>query len=227
MNDDLINLEVYRDAMRKKCKADLYFFCKAVLNFKDVNWHTHGDMIKALEAPTKRKLLVLPRGCLKSSIGVVAYALWVLINDNNARIMIDSEVYKNSKNFIREIKGICKSKAFVELFGDWEGSSWTEGEIIIAPRTKFYKEPSILASGISAVKVGMHFSHILCDDLNSNNNSLTAEGCEKVWQHYQMLTSILEPDGIISITATRYAMGDVPGKVLELNEQLPDGLLLG
>lgn len=226
MSEDL-EYQAYLEAMRRKCKSDLYFFCKAVLNFKDVNWHTHGDMITALEAPTKRKLIVMPRGTLKSSIGVVAYTLWILINDNNARVLIDSEVFKNSKNFIREIKGICASKQFVELFGSWEGSTWTEGELIIAPRTKFYKEPSVQASGISAVKVGMHFSHCLCDDLNSNNNSLTPEGCEKVWQHYQMLTSILEPDGIISITATRYAMGDVPGKVLELNDQLPEGLLLG
>lgn len=227
MSDDLFDLEVYQDAMRKKCKADLYFFCKAVLNFKDVNWHTHGDMIKALEAPTKRKLVVMPRGTLKSSVGVVAYSMWLLINNPNLRIMIDSEVYKNSKNFIREIKAICASKTFIELFNNWEGPTWTEGELIISARTRMIKEPSIVAAGISTIKVGQHYDVILCDDLNSNNNSLTPEGCEKVWAHYQMLTSILEPDGIISITATRYAMGDVPGKVLELNEQLPDGLLLG
>lgn len=177
--------------------------------------HTHGDMVSVLEAPTPRKLIVMPRGTFKSSIGVAAYCIWRLIRNPNERILIDSEVYTNSKNFLREIKAHLLQPAFIELFGDWsEGQSWTEGEITIKARTQNFKEASLTASGIGAVKVGQHYSTIIGDDLNSGNNSGTIEGRRKVLDHYRMNQAILEPEGVYVIIGTRYAVDDVIGNIL-------------
>ena len=199
---------------RQLVKADLYSFATEVCGYTEVNLRTHGDVINALEAPTKRKMIVMPRGTFKSTISVIAYSVWVLINNPNARILIDSETYTNSKDFIREIKGIFKSQKFIDLFGDWEGSTWAEGELVVSTRTKNLKDPSIKAGGVEKTATGKHFDYILMDDLNSQKNSETPEMRAKIIKHYQMNTAILEPDGVMVLTATRYAVDDVVGWIM-------------
>ena len=214
----------YLEALRQEFRESLYATSKYLLGYKDVNERTHGDMIAALESPTKRKLIVMPRGTFKSSIGVVAYSIWSLIKNPNERILIDSEVYSNSRNFLREIKAHLQSPRFMQLFGDWKTDNWNEGEITVAARTEIHKEASISAGGIGTVRVGQHYSIIIGDDLNSGNNSATTEGQDKVINHYRLNMAILEPDGVYEIIGTRYAVNDVIGFILE-NEINRKGLL--
>lgn len=216
--------EALKRRLVRRYRGSLYLTAKHLLGYQDVEHHAHDKMIAALESPTRRKLIVMPRGTFKSSIGVVAYCIWLLMHDPNERILIDSEVYENSKNFLREIKAQLQTQKFVSLFGNWQGSNWTEGEITISGRTKPYKEASITCGGIATVKVGQHYSTIIGDDYNSGNNSATEEGRQKVLRHYQMNTSILDPGGRYVIIGTRYAENDVIGFVLS-NEVNRKGLL--
>ena len=142
----------------------------------------------------------------------------------NERILIDSEIFSNSRNFLREIKAHLKSPHFINIFGEWEGNIWTDSEIVISARTQAAKESSITCGGIETVKVGQHYSIIIGDDYNSGNNSMTAEGREKVIRHYQMNQSILDPDGTYVIIGTRYSELDVIGFIIDKelpNEQRP------
>lgn len=172
-------------------------------------------MIKALESDTRRKLIVMPRGTFKSSIGVVGYSIWKLLNNPDLRIMIDSEVYTNSKNFIREIRAHISTTQMNEYFPGGIGPQWGEGEITVGWRQKNLREPSVRAAGTNITVVSQHFDVIICDDLNSDNNSRTPESRKKIIDHYKMLTSILEPDGTIIVIGTRYASDDVIGYILE------------
>lgn len=208
--------EAWREKHASLYRNHLYPTCKHLLGYKDMTWGTHGEMIKALEAGSRRKLIVMPRGTFKSSIGVVGYAIWKLLQNPNERILIDSEIYSNSKNFLREIKAHLTSTRVTDLFGPFKSdTNWNEGEITIRQRTQAYKEASITCGGIGTVKVGQHFSIIIADDMNSGNNSLTPENCKKVISHYQMNTAILEPDGIYVVIGTRYNQLDIIGHILE------------
>lgn len=196
-------------------RNSLFLTATKLLGYKDVNWRTHGEMIHALEAHTKRKLLVMPRGTFKSSLGSVAYPIWCLLRDPNERILIDSEVYTNGKNFLREISSHLLSERMTDLFGSFRGPVWNEGEIIIAQRNRVSKEASITASGIGAEKTGQHYDRIVMDDLNSPSNSATPEGRNKVINHYRYNMAILEPHGTAAIIGTRYAANDAIGFVLQ------------
>lgn len=208
-------LKVYQQALRDQYRESLYHCCKYLLSYSDLTARTHGDMIKALQSQTKRKLIVMPRGTFKSSIGVVGYSVSRLIQNPNLRILIDSEVYDNSKNFIREIKGHFENQKLIDLYGSFKtDSNWSEGSITIKQRTKILKESSITASGIGAGKTGQHYDLIIHDDLNSPKNSGTPEAREKVWQHYQMNTAILEPEGEIIVIGTRFSADDVIGRIM-------------
>lgn len=206
--------EAELEATREFIRQDLYHCAKYLCGYRDITYDCHGDMIEALMDESTRKLIVMPRGTFKTSIGCVAYPIWLLINNPNLRILLDSELYTNSKNMLREIKTHLESERFKQLFGAWKTRTWNEGEIIISPRTKPLKEASITCSGIGAQKTGQHYDIILADDLNSPANSNTPEACQKVVTHYRYYTSLLDPGGTLGILGTRYSANDLIGKVL-------------
>ena len=205
-----------RELLRDIYRHSLYKTAKYLCGYSDMTKHTHFEMCQALEAETKRKLIVMPRGTFKSSVGVVAYSVWLLINNPNLRILIDSEKYQNSKNFIREIKGKLESEKISNLFGNFRSDSkWAEGEFTIQQRTVVLKEASCTASGLGAGKTSQHYDYILHDDLNTEENSDNIEQRKKILRHYKMNVSILEPQGTLVVIGTRYATDDVIGHILE------------
>jgi hypothetical protein len=214
-NSSEIDHEIHKELLRDEFKSSLYMTAKYLCGFNEITWRTHGDMIENLESETKRKLIVMPRGTFKSSIGVVAYSVWLLLRNPNLRILIDSEKYANSKNWIKQIRTIFEKPLMMDLFGDLRGIPWGEGEITLANRTANVREPSVVASGIEANKTGAHFDTIIADDLNTDKNSATPEGCQKVLDHYRLNISILEPEGTLVVIGTRYSALDVIGYILE------------
>lgn len=212
--DPILAKEALKIAIANEYKKDLYKFSRYLLGFQDVNKQTHGSIISALESDTTRKLICVPRGCLKSSIACVAYPIWLLINNPDLRIILNSELYTNSKNFLREIKQHLESPEFTQLFGQFKTNTWNEGEIIIKQRIKKLKEASITCAGIGTTKVGQHADVIIHDDLNSHDNSSSPEACKKVIDHYRYSLSILEPTGTMVVIGTRYSENDCIGWIL-------------
>lgn len=194
--------------------SSLFDTCQLLLGFNDVNQTTHGEIIRILESTSTRKLICVPRGCLKSTIACVGYPIWLLNRDPNLRILIDSELYTNSKNFLREIKGHLESERFTAIYGPYKSRVWNESEIIIKQRTKNLKEASITVAGVGTTKVGQHFDVIIGDDYNSPANTNNPENAAKVVQHYRYNISILEPTGTYAIIGTRYSELDLIGHVL-------------
>lgn len=212
-----IQIEALKEALREEYRSSLYKTAKDLLGYSDMTLNTHGAMIEALEdEATKNKLIVMPRGTFKSSVSSVAYPIWRLIRNPNLRILIDSEVYSNSKNFLREIRAhLIGNQRLIQLFGEFKTSNWNESEVTIAQRTAIKKEASITCGGIGTIKVGQHYDLIIADDLNSQNNSETVEGRKKVIRHYQMYVGLLDPGGEKVVIGTRYAVDDVIGHILE------------
>lgn len=203
-------------ALNSIYKNSLYRTAKHLLSYKDINEKTHGGIIRALESDSKRKLICVPRGCLKSTIACVSFPIWLLINNPNLRILIDSELFNNSKNFLREIKAHLVSPRLTKIFGEFKtDENWNASEITIRQRTEVKKEASITVGGVGTTKVGQHYDVIIGDDYNSNKNSATPEGCQKVIDHYRYNTSILEPMGIYVVIGTRYSELDLIGFILK------------
>ena len=132
------------EAIRTATKRSLFVLASCFMGYKDVTPNTHRPLIKALESPITRKLICVPRGSLKSSIGCVAYPIWLLLNNPNLRILIDSELFSNSATFLREIKGHLQSDELISLFGEFKTKTWNEDEIVIKQRTKIQKNHQLL-----------------------------------------------------------------------------------
>lgn len=219
-----------KNILRARYKTSLFDTSKLLLGYDEITERTHGPIIKILESPSKRKLICVPRGCFKSSIASISYPIWRLINNPNERILIDSELFNNSKNFLREIKGHLDSDRVTSLFGKFKSDTWNEAEIIVRQRSKNQKEPSIMAGGVETEKTGMHVDLIIMDDLNGSQNSGTPEACQKIIDHIRYNMAILEPHGTMILVGTRYnamdAIGWVLDQVNEPQDVSPKGLLL-
>lgn len=214
-----VNLDpdILREAYSELCVKDLFFLAKQILGYKDINEQTHGDICRLLETQVvKRKLIVCPRGSFKSSLGVVGFAIFRALQNPNTRILIDSELYTNSANFIREIRGHLESELLAGLFGTFKTKKdWTESTLTISQRTRNLKESTFTASGIGTEKTGQHYDLIIIDDANSPKNSQTEEGRQKVIDHYRYLNAILDPGGEMVVIGTRYAANDIYGFIIE------------
>ena len=132
---------------------DFYLFSRFFLCYKDITKAAHSEMISVFESRATRKIIVEPRGTFKSTLGSVAYPIWRLLRDPNLTILLDSELYTNSKNFIREIKGNLDSERMRLFFGEQKGSKWDEAEITIKTRTRNIKEASFASPTVSTDKI--------------------------------------------------------------------------
>jgi hypothetical protein len=215
---------VIKAALKQVYLTSLYATAKHLCGFKDMTAQTHDPIVSVLENNNKRKMICVPRGTFKSSIGAIAYPIWLLMRNPDLRILIDSELYGNSVTYLNATKNLMLSAEFVDLFGNWMptpdqqkklGFSWNDSEITISKRTKVYKEPSISCGGIGTTKVGQHYDVIIGDDYNSPANTATLEQRKKVIDHYQYNQSILETDGIYAIIGTRYHEEDIIGWVIK------------
>lgn len=238
-----------RDAALQKialrCKHDLYFLCREILDYTKMTPATHQELCdyaetilanrpeKTVEGIDPRKnllLLLLPRGTFKSSVVTVGETLQFLLNEPNGRVLIDSETYSKAKAFLAEIKGHLEDNVkFREVFKAIHGvfpddnkksssTRWTDAMVDLASRTRRTKEPSIMVSGVDKSINGMHFDLIICDDLHSEINTKNSEQILNVIEHYKLCFSLLDPGKPMIVIGTRWHMLDLYQHILD-NEQ--------
>lgn len=212
-----MDLSQVRAIKRELYLSSFHQFTKNCLGYKDLTPRVHRPITDALQdSTTKRKMICVPRGTFKSSIASVSYPLWCVVKKPNIRILLDSELFANSKNFLREIKGhIAGNEEFINHFGDLVGPLWNEAEIIVKTRTKALKEPTIACSGVEAGKTSQHYDLIIADDLSSYLNTRNPDLAKKTIDHYRLYKSLLEPDGEIVVIGTRYSELDIIGFIIE------------
>lgn len=211
-------------ALREKFKRSLLLVARDLCQYKDLTINTHGGAIRLLESNSTRKLLCIPRGCLKTSL-LIAYVIWLIIRNPNTTILIESQTYSLAVNILREIKSILVSKRFVNVFGSYEGPVWKEDEIVISARTKPSKDSTAACGSLSTNRIGAHFDYTLLDDMNGPENSNTPENALKVVDHYRLNTSILNPGGTLLVVGTRYSNNDLIGHIIRNEIEAKEGLI--
>lgn len=224
-----------REAERRRAKADLFYLCNYILGAHRIgekksrmDWH-HEQLCSDLmhywrtrtDRPTKTTVSVQwPRGSLKSSICTIGFPIWVLLNDPETRILIESETATNAQRSLLQIKSIVESRYFKFLFGQIYDPKhrWNTENLTIRREIEF-KEPSIDVGGVEVEKTGNHYDLIIPDDVQGKTNSQTRDQIDKVINHVQSGYSLLNPQGMYLMPMTRWAWGDLGGYLEEQNEK--------
>lgn len=163
------------DQMRHQAQNDLFFLSKGVLGRPHVNARTHGAFCRFIqrEGEKRRKMGLMPRAHLKSTLGTVDDSTRLALKDpDNTRILIAGETATLSEGFLKQIKGHFESNKllrglFPELVPErfsGPGVQWSSDQASIV-RSSNWSEPTWRATGVGGASVGFHFTRIKCDDL--------------------------------------------------------------
>jgi hypothetical protein len=213
--------------LRDVAKRDLYALSKGILGYKDVNPATHGDFCRFIESePKRRRLELMPRTHLKSTIATVSDSIRLVLQDpDEARILIAGETATTAEKFLAEIKGHWeKNKLLRTLFPELvpprlagPGVKWS-ANIASINRVKDYREGSWNAIGVGGAAVGSHFNRIKCDDLIGLEAYRSPAAMEAAIAWVSNIDSMLidQHKDIIDYIGTRWARRDLYNFVMEL-----------
>lgn len=170
-------------------------------------------------------LLLMPRGTFKSSVVTIGFTLQMILQNQDVRILIDSETFAKAKAFLSEIKGHLEStKKYREIYRTLYGSMpdaskrdglWSDSQLNISARKRQRKEPTLSCGGVDVTKNGMHYDLIIMDDLHSEVNTQNKEQIEKVITHFKLAYSLLDPGKPLIVIGTRWDYNDLYQHILD------------
>lgn len=211
--------------MRKLALSSLYNFSKYVLGYDKMDDDVHKEWETWIDHSVgigKIKLMLMPRGHFKSTFFTVSAPIWLLLQDQEKRILILNARWDNARSFLFEITQQLKNNpmlhwlfpetlAWLELSDRWTADS------ITLPRKTAKKEPSIMTSGVGAHLVSQHFDLIIGDDLVDNENTMTKDQLDKTINFWKQSLSLLEVYGESDywLIGTRWHDGDLYGYLLK------------
>lgn len=130
---------------------------------------------------------------------------------------------KPSGRFIRLFPEFCLKSILNKRTQKWEDQPVKMGnqhEFTVPARTnKTFAEPTFAISTAKSVKAGAHFDIMFVDDLVNDQNYQSVKLLEKCYQDYLNMVPLLETNGYLFMTGTRYSFGDTYQRIQELAEQ--------
>jgi predicted phage terminase large subunit-like protein len=207
--------EYVRLRLRDSASASTFVMAKAVLGFKDVTPELHAQMASWIEGPSRRKLGLVPRDHLKTSIWTIADTLRLIVCNPNVRILLANETATNASHFLRRIQAVFERNAIFrwlwpELIPDFsKRPKWSETEMCV-PRSEDYPESTVEVIGVGGAVVSRHYTRIKLDDLVGKEASESAEVMRKTIDWYLYCESLLvDPRDTIDLYGTRWAYNDL------------------
>ena len=182
----------------------------------------------AQQSNIKNRLILYPRGSMKSSAGIFDIIQWVLL-DFKIRILVLSAADDLASNIVDEARGFFVIKeaclSLMNLF--FSEHCLLEKDL---PATGIYispawaalqikrREPTIMSRGVTSSVSGFHFEVFHGDDVVETRNSGSEEQCISVRKKYGITRKILRTFGYTNLLGTRYHESDLYGDILSKAE---------
>lgn len=169
-----------------------------------------------------KKLILWPRGHLKSTVFTQGETTRRAIANPNIRILINSSTWEMSKSFLVAIKGYLADPRITRLYGHLLPNSKSgkqfrnnDTELTLLSRTDFtLKEPTFTVAGLDKTKTSQHYDLIIHDDIVVRENVGSFEVMDRVWKVWQDSFDLLEPGGELWSIGTRWHPLDVYGRII-------------
>jgi hypothetical protein len=92
------------EAIRNRARTDLYFLAKGILGYDQVEPGAHQALCSFMTREEKnRRLVLMPRGHLKTTICTISDSIRLALCDPNTRILIQNEVFDNASLMLQEV----------------------------------------------------------------------------------------------------------------------------
>lgn len=223
----LSSQRVLKATRAKVYLEDLFKFNTEVLGVEKASGavplsQAHREMCKFIDTdPQKYKLLLFPRGHLKSTLVTVAHTVRHICKNPKVRVLIANATYGLATSFLGQIKAHLKgNKKIHELYGDFSSGAgkWSEDEIKVFKKGEDIdyekKEPTVKAMGITGSLTSQHYDVIIIDDGVNRENIGTIDQIRKVYKFYMDCLDLLDPGGELIIIGTRWHDIDLYGWIM-------------
>ncbi len=212
--------EEVRLNLRMQAQRSTFLMAKAFVGFHDLTPTLHGIMCGWIEGPSTRKLGLVPRDHLKTSVWTIADTVRLIAANPNIRLLIANETATNASHFLRRIQAVFERATlfrwlFPELIPDIGKTKWSESEMLV-PRTKDYPEATVEVMGVGGAVVSRHYNMIKLDDLVGKEASESVDVMKKTIDWYLYCESLLEkPIDPIQTYGTRWTHRDLYAWIME------------
>lgn len=224
--------------VQELCKSNLDFLYREILGYDRFNHKLHGiypgdpatntppGLAWFLDHSGSRKLILVPRNHLKSTVVTVAWAIQQILRNPEIRICINNAKYDTAQEFVGTIqKHLDTGSMLSKIFGEFRSPklTWNLDSFTINQRKKPRAQPTVMAASIDSILNGKHFDLIINDDLVEPNNVRTKEQIEKVIDFHKDCFNQIDKGGTIVDIGTRWAAQDLYGYVLNTSAASVNG----
>lgn len=250
-----------RNKLRQKMRTDLLALCH-LIGYNDVSRKVHGPILDALQkfpggeekelrvrgqtvgweySPSiplwqltgkRQKLLLYPRGHLKTTVITQAHAIQWIINYPDIRILLSCFTGDQVEKVIRAVKGVFQfSEEFRVLFPEFcppkeKSADWGSKDQFITPARKLVRgEPTMFSVTVGKTIAGYHPDVIFHSDLVDKENVKTPGGIAEVHSHFKYMNPLLErfdardgfpaSRGWVYVEGTPYDYGDLHNSMMK------------
>jgi len=211
--------------LRETALNDLYFFARLVnpgyvygdIHKKYYKWLEEYTLFGQGEAQSTNKLVMLPRGHLKSHM-VATWASWIITRHPEISILYLSATAELAEKQLYAIQNILGSTIYNRYFPEYinpqEGKreKWSQRKFSIdheRRKTEAIRDETVATAGLTTNTTGWHADIIISDDIVVPENAYTGDGRDSVMRKASQFTSIRNAGGFTLACGTRYHPSDV------------------
>jgi predicted phage terminase large subunit-like protein len=220
--------EIY-EMNRRMARESLYFFSTAVLKWGLIEKVPHLEMCNFIQDQVRRrKLLLVPRDCYKSTIASKSFPLWVLIQEMfcglpglEHRILLQSFSSVNAAKQVKSIRQQIERNEtfrwlFPEVMPDIARTTWTDTNLLF-PREGMYGEDTIEVAGMDTHIVSRHYTIQIKDDIEDKESMESPTVRARVKSSYRAAEALFvdEQTAFDLLVGTRWGVDDVYADIIE------------
>lgn len=158
------------------------------------------SMAQYLQYGPDRAVIMAFRGAAKSFI-TMAFALWTLYVDPQAKVLVVSGSLKRSAAFTFQALALIREMPLLRHLTPGPNQRQSSTMFDVGP-ARPDQSSSFMAAGITGQIVGFRANLIIGDDVETNTNSLTVDMREKLGHAIKEFDAIIKPDGKIKFLGT-------------------------
>ena len=224
-----------------QCHDELVEFLCKPQNNKDAqdSFFVEGDE----SAANIRRLILMPRGHLKSTVCNVLYCLWRIYRNPNIRILVACNLQSLAKSFIRELRGYFENTDLDKIWnkrphidgqllpqlqkknkdrnfgGDTEAEDrkviWNNDALqVIRANNVYFKEPTVYATSVGTTVTGQHYDLVILDDLIEFKNVSSSLKKIQVEEWIADVESVINPPQLIPLAGVTDVKDIIGGEIV-------------
>jgi predicted phage terminase large subunit-like protein len=210
--------------LRELARTDVYAYGEHVFGYRPAIHHR--EMVDFMDACVRdgiNGVVLEPRGHAKTTWGNTIWLSHYIAEHPDVRIGLISNTARQSADFSRAIRWTFENNTnFRDIYGDCVSQmKWTDVEWLHkASAHHGSKDVTLYAQGVGGAIISKRFDIVICDDILDDENTMNIENQEKTEQWFwKTLKPCLTSKGIIIVLGTRWAEGDLYGRLIAPPEE--------